>query len=101
MTLAEPTTQSRWACAPLDSEIECAPRVLHAVCLEAGLGLKKLAKGGLEVGGVLFGTRAEGLIRILAVRPIECEHRFGPSFVLSATDEATLAGDTDEFQNRR
>jgi hypothetical protein len=90
VTLAEPTTQLRWRCAPLGSEIECSPRVLHTVCLEATLGLRKLAKGGLEVGGVLFGARTEGLIRVLAVRPLGCEHRFGPSFVLSDTDEARL-----------
>ena len=90
MTLAEPTTQSRWPCAPLGSEIECAPRALHTFCLEAALGLRKLAKGGLEIGGVLFGARAGGLIRVLAVRPIECEHRFGPSFVLSDTDKVRL-----------
>lgn|GEM_PF-6877359 len=90
MTLAEPKTQLRWPCAPLGGEIECAPRVLHTVCLEAVLGLRKLARGGLEVAGVLFGARADGLIRVLAVRPIECDHQFGPSFVLSATDEARL-----------
>jgi hypothetical protein len=98
VTLTEPTTQARWPCAPLGSQIECAPRVLHTVCLEAALGLRKLAKGGLEVGGVLFGARAEGLIRVLAVRPIECEHRFGPSFVLSDTDEAKLQEILKDFR---
>jgi hypothetical protein len=90
VTLTEPKTQPRWPCVPLGSEIECAPRVLHTICLEASLGLRKLTRGGLEVGGILFGERAEGLMRVLAVRPIECEHRFGPSFVLSDTDEAKL-----------
>jgi len=99
VTLAEPKTHLQWPCAPLGAEIECAPRVLHTVCLEAVLGLRKLAKGGLEVAGVLFGVRAGGLIRILAVRPIECEHRFGPSFVLSATDEAELQGTLANFRS--
>ena len=99
MTVAEPKTPLRWPCAPLSGEIECAPRVLHTVCLEAVLGLRKLAKGGLEVAGVLFGARAEGLIRVLAVRPIECEHRFGPSFVLSATDEAKLQETLANFRS--
>ena len=59
---------------------------------------RKLAKGGLEVGGVLFGARTGGLIRVLAVRPIECEHRFGPSFVLSDTDEARLQDTLANFR---
>ena len=55
------------------------------------MGVRSLAKGGLEVGGVLFGTHDDGLIRILAARPIECEHRYGPSFVLSDKDDVQLA----------
>jgi hypothetical protein len=90
VTLAEPTTRPRWPCAPLGGEIECAPAVLNAACTAAMTGLRKLAKGGLEVGGLLFGERTSGLIRILASRPIECEHRFGPSFVLSDRDRALL-----------
>jgi len=90
VTLAEPTTKPRWPCAPLGEEIECAPAVLNAACMAAMTGLRKLAKGGLEVGGLLFGKRANGLIRILASRPIECEHRLGPSFVLSERDRALL-----------
>ena len=98
VTLTEPKTQTRWPCVPLGSEIECTPRVLHTICLEASLGLRKLTKGGLEVGGMLFGERAEGLIRVLAVRPIECEHRFGPSFILSDADEAKLQATLEKFK---
>jgi hypothetical protein len=88
--LEQATTPLRWPCAPLGGEIECAPAVLQAACAEAALGLRKLAKGGLEGGGVLFGKRAGSVIQILAARPVECEHRFGPSFVLSAKDQALL-----------
>src|SRR6185312_2665602 len=99
LTLAEPTTQLRWPCAPLGGEIECSSKALHGVCMEAAAGLRKLSKGGLEIGGVLFGERANGLIRVLATRPIECEHRFGPSFVLSDTDEASLRGMLTGFRS--
>ena len=96
LTPVEPTTELRWPCARSGGEIEWTAAALSSVCQEAALGLRKLAKGGLEVGGLLFGERAEGLVRVLAIRPIQCEHRFGPSFVLSDTDEAlleeTLAG---------
>ena len=57
MTLAEPKTQLRWPCPP-EGEIECTPAVLHTICAEAVAGLRKLAKGGLEGGGVFFGERA-------------------------------------------
>ena len=99
MTLTEPTIKRRWACAPLGGEIECAPAVLNAACAAALAGLRKLAKGGLEVGGLLFGERANGLTRILATRPIACEHRFGPSFVLSDTDKALLAETLEGFRS--
>ena len=76
---------------PLGLEVEFAPAVLPFLCREAAVGARSLAKGGLEVGGVLFGIESDGLIRILAARPIECEHRLGPSFVLSDTDDVRLA----------
>lgn len=98
-TLAEPKTQLRWPGTPLGADIEYAMPALQTVCAEATLGLRKLAKGGLEVGGLLFGDRAEGLIRVLAARPIQCEHRFGPSFVLSDTDEAVLQGMLADFRS--
>ena len=88
MTRAEPTTELRWPCEP--GEIEWTAAAFETICQDAELGLRKLAKGGLEIGGLLYGKRSDGLTRVLAVRPIECEHRFGPSFVLSDTDEAIL-----------
>lgn len=53
-------------------------------------GLQRLARGGIEVGGVLFGTRDGVAIRIEAWRPIVCEHARGPSFLLSEKDETSL-----------
>jgi hypothetical protein len=52
-----------------------------------------LPKRGLEVGGVLFGRVAgrEPLeIVVDAFEPIPCEHRFGPSFILSDDDHVQL-----------
>lgn len=53
--------------------------------------LLQVSRGGNEVGGVLFGTRREGLLRILTWRPIACEHKHGASFVLTAGDRMNLA----------
>ncbi len=43
------------------------------------------------MGGVLFGTRREDLIRILTWRPIACEHGQGESLQLSSGDRMNLA----------
>ncbi len=50
----------------------------------------RLPWGGPEVGGVLFGTAEPERVRILAYRPLECEHANGPAFELTETDEAGL-----------
>lgn len=46
--------------------------------------------GGPEVGGVLFGTKEADRVRIVAYRPLDCEHVNGPSFELSENDAAGL-----------
>ncbi|HWR54793.1 MAG TPA: hypothetical protein VN428_27035, partial [Bryobacteraceae bacterium] len=51
---------------------------------------RALARGGIEVGGVLFGRHEGRLVRVLDVRPIACEHAYGPAFVLSERDEKAL-----------
>jgi hypothetical protein len=56
----------------------------------AAEGLQKLARGGLEVAGVLFGVRRDPGIRILTWRPISCEYALGPTLQLSARDRADL-----------
>src|SRR5262245_12202371 len=53
-------------------------------------GLQQLVHGGLEVGGVLFGARRDGSIRLLTWRPIACEHAQGPTLRLSARDRVNL-----------
>lgn len=71
--------------------IEYSPEILETVRAAVVEGFYKLARGGLEVGGVLFGERSGQSVRILASRPIACEHALGPSFLLSKKDEANLA----------
>lgn len=61
---------------------------IRALAVES---LQKLARGGLEVGGVLFGVRRDYGIRILTWRPMACEHALGPTLQLSARDRAELA----------
>src|SRR5437868_9060594 len=63
---------------------------LRSRVIEAFLSLPKR---GVEVGGFLLGRieTAEPLtIRIDGFEPVLCEHRHGPSYVLSDTDRAQL-----------
>ncbi len=53
-------------------------------------GREKLARTGAEIGGVLYGTREEKRIRILAMRPLVCEYANGPTFTLSDRDRLKL-----------
>ena len=71
--------------------IEYAEPVMEEIAGEVVDGFKKVPHGGIEAGGVLFGEGDKHLVRILAARPIPCEHATGPSFVLSEKDQQELA----------
>ena len=45
---------------------------------------------GAEVGGILFGHAEGDRVRIDVVQDVPCEHRFGPSYVLSTSDRDGL-----------
>lgn len=79
----------RWLCDSPALPVECAPDLLEKICFEAVNGFKRLAHGGIEVGGILYGVR-NSAVRVRALRPIPCEHKLGPSFILSESDEAAL-----------
>ena len=70
--------------------IEYALAVMEEICANAVEGLYRFRHGGVEVGGVLFGEADGEVVRILAFRPLDCEHAFGPRFVLSERDRANL-----------
>lgn len=79
-----------WKVAGQPVTIEYSRAALDALRVEAVDGLHKLQRGGLEIGGVLFGKRSGTTVRILASRPLACEHAAGPGFVLSEKDEEAL-----------
>lgn len=64
------------------------PEVLEQVRFSALEAFHALPRGGLEVGGMLYGRSTEAGIEILAARPLPCEHLFGPGFSLSENDVA-------------
>src|SRR5271168_2761116 len=53
-------------------------------------GFQRLSRGGIEVGGILYGTREGRMVQVLAMRPIACEHARGPAFLLSDKDRVAL-----------
>jgi len=80
-----------WTAGPGSVTIEYSNAVLDEIRLRAAEGYQRMRHGGVEVGGVLFGARRAGVLRVLAVRPIECEYSNGPRFGLSKRDETQLA----------
>src|ERR1700683_1256459 len=66
--------------------VECDTEVLVEIAELAMSGYRRYPWGGVEIGGVLFGTNESGEVRVCAVRPAECEHHYGPAFELSTKD---------------
>src|SRR5258708_3694492 len=79
-----------WTAAEIS--VECPWALLEEVHAAVQEGFKRLSKGGVEVGGILFGRRTDEIIRVLAWRPIPCEHARGPAFLLSNEDKQRLMG---------
>jgi proteasome lid subunit RPN8/RPN11 len=85
-----PTDFNSWSVEGHVPRIEYAVPVLEEICADAVDGLYRFRHGGIEIGGVLFGEADGDLVRIVAYRPLECEHAFGPRFVLSDRDRTSL-----------
>jgi hypothetical protein len=88
--LATAPDRLRWRCEPLAVDVECTNAVLEMIRDLAVDERCHLAHCTLERGGILFGEWTDTAIRIEAARPLECEHKFGPSFHLSKKDESSL-----------
>jgi proteasome lid subunit RPN8/RPN11 len=74
------------------ARIEYSRAVMEQLRIDAVDGFHRLAHGGVEIGGVLFGVREGSAVKVLAHRALECEHEFGPSFTLSENDRRALEG---------
>lgn len=79
-----------WSVEGRPVRIRAAADVLASIGRAAREGLEKVPRRGLEIGGVLLGTREGDELTITDWRPIPCEHARGPGFELSANDEAAL-----------
>jgi hypothetical protein len=91
-----------WGVNESQVTIEYSLVVLEEIRHQVSQGLLKFSRGGMEVGGILYGTRDGRKIRIQSIRAIECDHARGPSFMLSPEDraklEAQIAGDSQDPQ---
>lgn len=85
-----PEELSVWTAEGQGISIEYRHSALEDVRLEAVKGITLLRHGGVEVGGVLFGTRHEDRIRIFDSRPLRSEYAYGPNLLLSQNDEEAL-----------
>jgi hypothetical protein len=83
-------TFGSWSALQVPLAIEYPLEVLDEIRAAATEGLQKFARGGLEIAGVLHGTRRENSIRIVTWRPIPCQHALGPTLQLSEHDRAEL-----------
>jgi proteasome lid subunit RPN8/RPN11 len=79
-----------WSVASSPVTIEYSIVVIEEIRHAVAEGFQRLSRGGIEVGGILYGARDGRTVRILAMRPIACEHARGPSFLLSDKDRIML-----------
>ncbi len=84
------TEYQSWSAPKSSLRIEYPAAALEDMCADAVEALSRFRHGGVEIGGVLFGTHRDGTVRIVDYRPLACEYAFGPRFTLSEKDRANL-----------
>ncbi len=96
MSSSPDTSSGTWRSPTSNLTVDYKLDVMERIRLEAHEGFKRIAHGGVELGGVLYGKRAENSIQILDWRPIHCSHARGPGFRLSDEDHEQLQQDLAE-----
>ncbi len=84
------TEYAFWADEDNSFRINYSLPVFHEIDFQVNEGYRRIPHGGVEIGGILYGTSDGNTIFIEAFRPIECEHATGPSFNLSERDLVQL-----------
>jgi proteasome lid subunit RPN8/RPN11 len=85
------STTLTWSVPQCPFTIEASSRVMDDIRLAVTDAFFSLPRGGAEIGGILLGTFENGRLVISDYAALDCEHAYGPSFVLSPPDEARLA----------
>ncbi|MBL8234598.1 MAG: hypothetical protein JNL98_39230 [Bryobacterales bacterium] len=87
---AEEQDNLLWSAAESRYAIEISRAVLEELNGRVLEGFRRLSRGGVEMGGILFGRRSDTRIRIHSWREVACEHSRGPGFNLSNNDRQKL-----------
>ena len=83
----------RWESATGSASVELSRELIQTLRGEVYRGVQALPRRGAEVGGLLLGrfsSSNETSVRVESIEPVSCEHRFGPSFILSDNDRTGL-----------
>ena len=83
-------TFGTWSVPASPIIVEYSVVVVEEIRHDVAEGFQKLSRGGIEVGGLLYGVREGQTVRITAIRATACEHAAGPAFRLSERDRAVL-----------
>ena len=67
-------TFGTWSVTASPVTVEYSLVVIEEIRHEVAEGFQKLSRGGIEVGGVLYGVHQGPTVRIMAIRPAACEH---------------------------
>src|SRR5206468_8997600 len=87
-----------WTDPETSQTVRYSLSLFHELDFQVNEAYRRIPHGGIEIGGLLYG-RVEGTsTTVEAFRPIECEHAFGPSFVLSDKDLARMSENFGETQ---
>src|ERR1051326_4335077 len=84
------STLITWSVPECPFTIECSARALDDIRLTVTDAFFSLPRGGAEIGGILLGRHENGRLTVVDSMALDCEHAFGPSFVLSPRDHARL-----------
>lgn len=84
--VSSPVEYAFWQDGSAGFRVQYSLPVFHEIDFQVNEGYRRIPHGGIEIGGILWGRKAEGGVLIEAFRQIECEHASGPSFNLSERD---------------
>ena len=87
-----------WETPQCPFRIEFPAAVMDEIRAAVVNGYYSVPRGGVEVGGILFGKIERGSVRIESWQPIPCEYATGPSFTLSSNDHVVLKRIVEDSQ---
>lgn len=93
---SKPQEIVKWAPVGSPVSVEYSLGLMAEIRDHVIVGFHRLAKRGIECGGILYGRRDGRHVTIEQVREIRCEYKLGPSFVLSDSDRFRLVAQFNE-----